>query len=267
MVLSAGISIYINTILDKSLVFDILSPIMRFGVKSTPYLLNAFLFTVMYRAIPNTKVNFKDAAIAGILTGSAFQLFQVLYIKGQVLLSRYDVVYGSFAALPLLLLWLQTSCLIVLLGADIAYASQNIKNYEFETDSKNISVRYKNFLTLFITWLIVKQYEQQQPPLSITQISNNHQIPIRLSNQILSNLVDCGILIEVFNDVDLNKTFQPAIDINQLSIALFFEKIESYGTEHFLENRNPALDAFWAKTHTNDDLIDSKNNCLLIKDL
>jgi len=267
MVLSAGISIYVNAILDKSFVFDILSPIMRFGVKTTPYILNALIFTVMYRAIPNTKVNLKDAAIAGVLAGSAFQVFQVLYIRGQVLLSRYDVVYGSFAAIPLLLLWLQISCLIVLLGADIAYASQNIKNYEFETDSKNISIRYKNFLTLFITWLVVKQYEQQQPPLSTTQLSYDHKIPIRLANQILANLVDSGILIEVFNEADQNKTFQPAIDINQLTIALFYEKIECFGSEHFLENRNPTLDEFWSKTHSNANLIESKNSTLLIKNL
>lgn len=267
IVLSSGISIYINTILNKSVFYDILSPFLRFSVKFSPYLLNWIIFTIMYLVIPNTRVKFKDAAVAGVLAGSAFQLFQVLYINGQVLLSRYDVVYGSFAAIPLLLLWLQISCLIVLLGAEISYASQNIQNFEYEADSKNISIRYKNFLTVFITWLVVKQYEAQNPPLSPNQIALEHKIPIRLVNQLLSALVDAGVLIEVFNETSRIKTYQPAIDIHQLSLHVLFEKMESFGSEHFLENKNPVLDEFWTKTHSKSNLMDLSNRNLLVKDI
>ncbi len=267
IVLSSGFTIYFNAIIEKSLFYDIFSPFLRFSVKFAPYLINWIIFTIIYLVIPNTKVNLKDAAIAGVLAGSAFQVFQVLYINGQVLLSRYDVVYGSFAAIPLLLLWLQISCLIVLLGAEISYASQNIQNFEYEADSKNISIRYKNFLTLFIVWLIVKQYERQQPPLSSNQIAAENRIPIRLVNQILGNLTDAGVLIEVFNETDRNKSYQPAIDIRQLSIAVLFEKTESFGVENFLENKNPILDEFWGKTHTDSNLISGRSNGLLVKDI
>ncbi len=267
IVLSSGFTIYFNTMVEKSFFYDILSPFLRFSVKFAPYFVNWIIFTIMYLVIPNTKVNFKDAAIAGVLAGSAFQLFQVLYINGQVLLSRYDVVYGSFAAIPLLLLWLQISCLIVLLGAEISYASQNIQNFEYEADSKNISVRYKNFLSLFIVWLVVKQYQNQLPPLNSNQIAAENRIPIRLVNQILSTLTDAGVLIEVFNETDRLKSYQPAIDIQQLSIALLFEKIESFGAEHFLENKNPVLDEFWTKTHVNSNVMDLNNKNLLVKDI
>lgn len=267
IVLSSGFTIYFNAILEKSLFYDILSPFLRFSVKFAPYIINWIIFTIIYLVIPNTKVNLKDASIAGVLAGSAFQLFQVLYINGQVLLSRYDVVYGSFAAIPLLLLWLQISCLIVLLGAEISYASQNIQNFEYEADSKNISIRYKNFLTLFIVWLIVKQYERQQPPFSSNQIAAQNRIPIRLVNQILGNLTDAGVIIEVFNETDRIKSYQPAIDIQQLTIAVLFEKVESFGAEDFLENKNPVLDEFWTKTHTDNNLINSKSNELLVKDI
>jgi len=267
IVLSSGFTIYFNTMVEKSFFYDILSPFLRFSVKFAPYFVNWIIFTIMYLVIPNTKVNFKDAAIAGVLAGSAFQLFQVLYINGQVLLSRYDVVYGSFAAIPLLLLWLQISCLIVLLGAEISYASQNIQNFEYEADSKNISIRYKNFLTLFITWLVVKRYEAQKPPLNSYQISDENRIPIRLTNQILSTLTDAGVLVEVFNETDRNKSYQPAIDIHQLTINLLFEKTESFGAAHFLENKNPVLDEFWQKTHVNSDIMDFRNKNLLVKDL
>lgn len=266
IVLSSGFTIYFNTMVEKSLFYDILSPFLRFSVKFAPYFINWIIFTIIYFVIPNTKVNLRDSAIAGVLAGSAFQLFQGLYINGQVLLSRYDVVYGSFAAIPLLLLWLQISCLIVLLGAEISYASQNIQNFEYEADSKNISIRYKNFLTLFIVWIIVKQYERQLPPLTSNQIAAENRIPIRLVNQILANLCDAGVLIEVFNETERNKSYQPAIDIQQLSVALLFEKTDSFGAEHFLNNKNPILDDFWSKTYA-DKLLNDKSNGLLVKDI
>ena len=89
--------------------------------------------------------------VAGFIAGCAFQLFQFIYISGQIWVSKYNAIYGSFAALPLLLLWLQLSWLICLFGAELSYASQNVKKFSFERDSKSINRRYKDFLTLIDT--------------------------------------------------------------------------------------------------------------------
>ena len=221
----------------------------------------------MYMVIPNTRVRFYNAMLAGILAGSAFQLFQMLYINGQVYLSRFNVVYGSFAAIPLLLLWLQISCLIILLGAEISYASQNIKNFDYEVDTKNISSRYKNFLTLFITHMVVKQFEEQKPPLSSEQIAINYKLPIRLVNQILNQLTEVAILIEVYHDSSKSKTYQPAIDINQMTVNLVFAKLEKNGAELFLTSKNELLDSFWQKTLEIKKQSIEQTNHLLVKDI
>lgn len=263
IVLSSGISIYLSTEVSKTMIYNLISPFLRFGVKLTPFFINWIIFTILYLIIPNTKVRFINALIAGIIAGTAFQLFQHLYINGQVYLSRYNVVYGSFAAIPLLLLWLQISCLIVLLGAEISYASQNIQNFDYEIDSRNISRKYKNFLTLFITHIIVKQFEDQKPPLSSYQIAKNYMLPIRLVHQILSELVDVNILIEVFSDKNRNKTYQPAMDINKLTISKMFDKLESYGAEDFLSNTHPELDAFRERTLTIQNQIHETKDILI----
>lgn len=267
IVLSSGFSIYVNAILSHSYFFSVLSPVLRFGVKFIPYIINWIVFTIMYMVIPNTRVRFYNALMAGILAGSAFQLFQILYINGQVYLSRFNVVYGSFAAIPLLLLWLQISCLIILLGAEISYASQNIKNFDYEVDTNNISFRYKNFLTLFITHLVVKQFEEQKPPLSSEQIANNYKLPIRLVNQILNQLTEVAILIEVFHDSSKSKTYQPAIDINQMTVNLVFAKLEENGAELFLTNKNELLDSFWQKTLEIKKQSIEQTNHILVKDI
>jgi len=221
----------------------------------------------MYLVIPNTKVRFINALIAGVIAGTAFQLFQFMYIHGQVYLSRYNVVYGSFAAIPLLLLWLQISCLIVLLGAEISYASQNIKNFEYEWDIKNMSTRYKNFLTLFITYIIIKQFENQKPSLSSNEISENYKIPVSIVTQIIAKLVEVSIFIEVFNEQSKSKTYQPAIDINQLTVNLLFNKLDNHGSELFLTNKNELLDSFWQKSLVIKQRNEESAEQILIKDI
>lgn len=267
IVLSSGISIYINTVLSKSLVYELFSPLLRIAVYSTPYFINWLIFTIMYLVIPNTRVKFINALVAGIIAGSAFQLFQLLYINGQVYLSRYNVVYGSFAAIPLLLLWLQISCLIVLLGAEISYVSQNIRNFDFEADSKNISNRYKNFLTLFVTYIIVKQFEAQKPPLSTDEISRDYRLPMRITNEILNNLVDAEVLNEIYNQNNRHKSYQPAIDINQLTVELVYDKLDSYGTEQFLKNKSKDMDDFWQRITALKDKSEFLADKILVKDI
>ena len=267
IVLSSGLSIFINTAIAQSFLYNVLSPFLRFGVKFAPYIIDWIVFTIMYLVIPNTKVRFSNALIAGVVAGTAFQLFQFLYIHGQVYLSRYNVVYGSFAAIPLLLLWLQISCLIVLLGAEISYASQNIRNFEYESDVNTMSTRYKNFLTLFITYVVVKQLENQKPPLSSTEISDTYRLPIRVVNQILMKLVDVSIFIEVFNETSKSKTYQPAIDINQLTVNLLFNKLDNHGSELFLTNKNELLDSFWQKSLDIKKRNEERTEQLLVKDI
>ena len=267
IVLSSGLSIFINTAIAQSFLYNVLSPFLRFGVKFAPYIIDWIVFTIMYLVIPNTKVRFSNALIAGVVAGTAFQLFQFLYIHGQVYLSRYNVVYGSFAAIPLLLLWLQISCLIVLLGAEISYASQNIRNFEYESDVNTMSTRYKNFLTLFITYVVVKQLENQKPALSSTEISDTYRLPIRVVNQILMKLVDVSIFIEVFNETSKSKTYQPAIDINQLTVNLLFNKLDNHGSELFLTNKNELLDSFWQKSLDIKKRNDERSEQLLVKDI
>jgi len=267
IVLSSGLSIFINTAIAQSFLYDVLSPVLRFGFKFAPYVIIWIVFTVLYLIIPNTKVRFTNALIAGIVAGTAFQLFQFLYIHGQVYLSRYNVVYGSFAAIPLLLLWLQISFLIVLLGAEISYASQNIGEFEFELDVKNMSTRYKNFLTLFITYIVIKQFENQKPPLSSSEISVDYKLPIRIVNQVLTKLVDVSVFIEVYNEDSKEKAFQPAIDINQITVNLLFNKLDSHGSELFLTNKNELLDSFWQKTLDIKQRNEENSQQILVKDI
>ena len=266
--LTGGVNIYFNNLFNQYEIVKVFSPLLSFGMQLTPYVVSWLVFTAIYISVPNTKVKFQSGFIAGVVAGTAFQFFQILYIEGQSYLSRYDMVYGSFAAIPLLLLWLQISFTIILLGAEISYASQNLQNYDYEGDTKNISIRYKKFISLFLTYVIVKRFENNQAPMRDDEFSTTYKLPIRLINQVLAELTQAKIITEIVDTDEKSKAYQPAMDIHQLSIHTLFDLLETDGAELFLSNKNEELDLLWNKyieLDTTDTTINRQ--LLLIKDI
>jgi membrane protein len=168
------------------------------------------------------------------VAGTVFVFIQWVYIHFQVGVSRYNAIYGSFAALPLFIIWMQLSWLIVLLGAEISFADQNLENYEFESDVENISLYGKKTLALIITHLLVKNFTKAQDPLTAEKISHKLKIPIRLVRIILYELVESRILSEIISPNTKERAYQPAQDLDNLSVAFVLKSIEHMGKDKIL---------------------------------
>ena len=267
VVVSAGFSIYINSRLPALQEIRLISPLVTFLIKLIPFVIMWTMFTLMYIIIPNVKVRLWSAAISGLITGTAFQLFQMLYIWGQVYLTRYNVVYGSFAAIPLLLLWLQISCLIILFGAELSYVAQNVRNYDYEVDTKKINRRYRDYVALFLTYRVVKRFEAGEAPYSAEQLSLENHLPIRLVTQLLQELVEGRVLTEVYTDGAQTKTYQPALDINTLTVEKVVRTIDLQGTECFLQSPTEEMNLFWTKLLETKAYVKETYANILIKDI
>ena len=98
-------------------------------LKLIPYTLIWILFTFIYLLMPNIRVNFLSGLLAGVVAGTLYQLAQWGYITFQIGASRYNAIYGSFATLPLFLLWMQLGWIIFLSGAEMAFAVQFWRQY------------------------------------------------------------------------------------------------------------------------------------------
>lgn len=269
MTSSAGLSLFISTIQNSFLgYFHFITPLTELLLNIAPYIITSLAFTGLYLMLPNTKVRFINGLVAGLIAGCAFQFFQFIYISGQIWVSKYNAIYGSFAALPLLLLWLQLSWLICLFGAELSYASQNVKKFSFERDSKNISRRYKDFLTLLIASLIIKRFEKEEKPYTSDELSQTYRIPSRITTQILNMLTELHIIIEVnYENDDRVIYYQPALDINKITVSRFFSKIDGYGSENFkIDTKGEFKNEWKALMKTREDMIKS-NEHILLKDL
>jgi membrane protein len=237
-ILSSSASVFIETQIERiTAEIDLLgaiSPVIFFLVRLIPYVLIWFLFTFLYMFMPNTKVNFRSALIGGIVAGTVFVFTQWLYINFQFGVSRYNAIYGSFAALPLFIILMQLSWLIVLLGAEISFADQNLEQYEFESDVENISLYGKKMLALMITHLLVKNFLRAGDPFTAEKISHDLKIPIRLVRLILFELVEAKILSEIISPNTKERAYQPGQDTNNLTISYVLKSIEHQGKDKIL---------------------------------
>ncbi|RRD92267.1 YihY/virulence factor BrkB family protein [Bacteroides heparinolyticus] len=268
IVLSGGLSIFMSTMVKNIEDFTLLAPIGKFMIRLIPFALTWFMFTALYIFMPNTKVKLKHAFLSGILAGTAHQAFQFLYISSQLWVSRYNAIYGSFAALPMFLLWLQISWTICLFGAELTYAGQNIRNFSFDKDTRNISRRYRDFISILIMSLIAKRFAQNETPYTADKISEECQIPIRLTYKALYELQEINLLHEVMTDEKSEDiAYQPSMDINQLTVALLLDKLDTHGSEDFKIDKDNEFNSQWEVLVKAREEYYKKAGTILLKDL
>ncbi len=266
IVISSGLTIFMTTYVKDMENFVLLAPVLKFLVRLIPYVLTWLMFTGLYIFMPNTRVHFKHAWFPGLLAGSAFQAFQYFYVNSQIWVSNYNAIYGSFAAIPMFLLWTQVSWTICLFGAQMCYISQNLESFNFDKETKNISRRYHDFFCTIILSAICKRFEKGQTPYAAEEISKENRIPIRLTRNILYQLQDMGLIYETPEDEKGLIRFLPGMDIHQLSVGVLLNKLDSYGAENFKINHKQ-YSAFWNALITAREEYTAQNNQVLLKDL
>jgi membrane protein len=235
IIMSGSVTVFITTqveqITQRIALLGMFSPAISFLLKFIPYALIWALFTFLYIVMPNTKVNFKAGLLGGVVAGTIYQIAQWAYISFQVGAARYNAIYGSFAALPLFLMWVQISWWIVLFGAELSFANQNVDTYEFEPDCLKISPAYKRLLTLQIAHLLIKNFSNGKKPLTYSQISDHLNMPVRLVHDIIFDLVASGLVSETKTKSDKEFAYQPARDISTLTIKTILEALDQNGTD------------------------------------
>jgi len=271
VILSSSVTVFITTqvtlITEKVDLLGVVSPLIFFVLKLLPYCLIWVLFTFIYIFMPNTKVRFSSGLLAGIMAGTIYQVVQWGYIAFQVAAARYNAIYGSFAALPLFLIWLQLSWLIVLFGAEVAFADQNVDTYEFEPDSLHISDHFKRLLSLQVCQLLVVNFAKGEKPSTATEISHRMDIPVRLVHQILYELTESGIVSDVTTAEYKELAYQPARDINSLTVKFVIEALEKRGVDIVPVTRSAELEKLVATMESFSKMIENSPENKLLKDL
>lgn len=233
MICSSGMSIFMSSVVQAHLNLPFLTPLVNLCLEFLPLGLCWLAFTFCYCMIPNTKVSFKYAAIAGALAAISFQILQLLFLNGQIYVSKYNAIYGSFAFLPLMLIWLQLSWLVLLTGCMIAYSMQNVFTFNLMGNASAISDKGWHNVALIIMAVCVKRFAEKQKPLNTQRIAVEYFLPIRIVEIITAKLKRAGLIYEV--NLGENETgITPAIEPSDFTVAQFFEVFDESGITDFI---------------------------------
>lgn len=225
LVASSSITVFLSTQIaqtaQSNVIVEVVSPLLLFLLKLFPFFLIWVLFTFVYLYMPNTQVYLRSAIIAGIIAGTAFQLWQWVYIKFQISASSYGAIYGSFAALPLFLIWLQISWLILLAGAELAF---EIENDLFIPYRRLIPLSSKA-AALLITYRCIEAFVLGNPPQTDRSLAHELGISLNHLHILLKTLQKEKILSSVsYQDIAIG--YQPARAIELITFTLVCNAID-----------------------------------------
>lgn len=235
MLCSSGISILLSSTLNTIFKFEFLTPLISIMLESAKVLMTFLFFTAVYILIPNTKVKFINAFISGIIAGTGFLILQWLFITGTVYVTKYNAIYGSFAFLPLMLLWLQLVWVICLAGAVICYSSQNVFAFNLDREVSGISKRYEGQVTLAIAALVTRRFIDEKAPATARDLMNYYDFPARLVTDITDQLCAAAIFNRVLIPGEKEVYgFQLAVDPSSFTVKTLTEKLYTLGVSNFI---------------------------------
>ncbi len=245
MICATGINVIMSTTLQTLLPFQFMTPLISWLLDSMGVVLTWLFFTGVYMLLPNTKVKFKNAIVAGILSGTAFIILQFLFVSGQLYVSKYNAIYGSFSFLPLLMIWLQLVWVITLAGAVVCFSAQNIFRYSFATQISQISFDYRRKILMAVLIVIARDFKNRMTPPDAQKISFTYEFPMGLITEILDELTNAGLVLKVFVDEKRQDFgYVPAIDLSQLTVGYVIRQLRSTGAKNFIpdfEQRFPDI--------------------------
>ncbi len=235
IIAASSISVFVQTQLT-SLINEFALPgtIIALHILSyLPMLILWLLFSFLFMFMPNTRVDYSSGIFAGIFAGTVFYILQSLYVSLQIEVSSYNAIYGSFAALPLFLIWLQITWMIVLFGSELSFFHQNIALYQFNQKFKNLNFNSKNQLALHIMHAIIERFNKPTKlPYSAEDISRHLQLPISISKSLLTELSNCKLLSKVYYEDNPEPHYQPAYSISLLSDETITKALKNNGESY-----------------------------------
>ena len=235
MICSAGISLMVSSTLQALFDATVLPPLVSLSLKGASVVFTWLFFTAAYMLVPNTKVRFRNAVIAGVFAGTGFLVVQWLFVSGQMYVARYNAIYGSFSFLPLLLLWLQLTWMITLAGAVICYSSQNFLHFSHDEEVANISPAYDRLATIAAAAVITRRFVSGKGSTERRLLIERYDIPPQLADSIIARLHHAGVIATTIIDEKHDVYgYAPAIDPATLTVGKVCSMLDNDGHDGFI---------------------------------
>ena len=228
----SGLSIWMQAFNRHLIDITIIGPLMKFAIELIPYVVLSAVFVGLYVFMPNTKVRVRSALIPGIAAGVSMQLFQLIYVNSQIWVSNYNAIYGSFAVIPLFMLWMQISWTIILVGAELSYTIQNHDEFLSSNSQSELSYKTRFVLSAKIMSIICKRFAEGGQAYNSMQLKLQLGISMRVLSRLLYDLQQIHFITEIMHDDKGEEVlYQPAEALDILTIGELHSRLAQLGSD------------------------------------
>ncbi|MBQ6352010.1 MAG: YihY/virulence factor BrkB family protein [Lentisphaeria bacterium] len=232
----------------------------------TPLLLAVLIFFLIYRMSPNTRVRVMPALLAGAVAGICYQVLQDSFVFLQGSIYRYNRVYGSFAALPLFLMWVRWSWEIALFGAEVGFVAQNLDTGMFDGDRSALppSLRSRRFRQLAVAQQVYVRFASGAGASSVDALSAALDMPTVHLDRELHELLAAGIICRT-DDADGGAAYAPLLP-ESLTIAECVNRLDEAGDNDLSPRLRQETGALFAATERLRDAVLTSSDNLRLAD-
>ena len=228
LILISGANIFVYGVVDSLQGYLLLGRITRLLIKVSPLVLTSAFFTLLYVFMPNTRVRFRSAVGPGILAGVAMTLLQLFYVHSQLFLSSYSAIYGSFAALPLFMLWLLISWYICLFCAELCYTNQNLDYYTYLVNTNDISQHNRLLMAAVVMGHVCRRFAVGGKPHTARSLKVATGYPMRVVADLLDELCRTNLLtVSMGPDGQRQPYYQPAATLTTMTLGRLTKELEN----------------------------------------
>lgn len=240
----------VRWLMNNTLLGGLLIPLFRL----VPYISIWLALIFLYLFIPNTRVRLRSAMVGGVLAGTGWEIAQWGYLHFQVGVSKYNAIYGTLAALPVLMVWIYTSWIIVLMGVEMVYAHQNIRTFRREVRTTGISPRTRELLALAIMTDIAGTFLAGTRSWNVDSLAEDLDLPTRIVREITDELCSAGFLAKT---ADASPGFLPGREPDQITVHQILTHLQHHGSDwqpHLPGRNGELLKTLLAKRDTCSDV-------------
>ena len=228
----SGLSIWMQAFNRHLIDITIIGPLMKFCIELIPYVVLSAVFVGLYVFMPNTKVRVRSALLPGIAAGVSMQLFQLIYVNSQIWVSNYNAIYGSFAVIPLFMLWMQISWTIILVGAELSYTIQNHDEFLSSNSQSELSYKTRFVFSAKIMSIICKRFAEGGQAYNSMQLKLQLGISMRVLSRLLYDLQQIHFITEIMHDDKGEEVlYQPAEALDILTIGELHSRLAQLGSD------------------------------------
>lgn len=241
IIVMSGVSVWASSLIQMVDEAYVIGPMLKYSLRFMPFVLLVGIITLLYIFMPNTRVKWRNAVLPAIGASLALELLQYFYVNSQIWMSSYNAIYGSFAAFPLFMIWMQFMWTIILIGAELSYTEQNVENFRANYSSP-ISLRYRFILSALLLSRICKRFRDGKSPYDVIELKRETQLPMRIINELLFDLKQARLIVDAHGTgkhLYSEATLMPAESVENITVGLMLSRLESL--HPWIQERNVSI--------------------------